>query len=100
MAAKRRLEYSITAGDDLESIQRYIVADNPKAAAQVIENILATADSLVDYPMLGKPWRRAGTRKLVLKKYPYTIIYQLTPVTVFVLTVAHQSRKHTGSEKK
>ena len=100
MAAKRRLEYSITAGDDLESIQRYIAADNPKAAAQVIENILAAADSLVDFPMLGKPWRRAGTRKLVLKKYPYTIIYQLTPVAVFVLTVAHQSRKHTGSEMK
>jgi hypothetical protein len=50
--------------------------------------------------MLGKPWRRAGTRKLVLKKYPYSIIYRLTPVAVFVLTVAHQSRKHTGSKKK
>ena len=100
MAAKRRLEYSIAAGDDLESIQRYIAADNPKAAAQVIENIMAAADNLIDFPMLGKPWRRAGTRKLVLKKYPYSIIYRLTPVAVFVLTVAHQSRKHTGSEKK
>lgn len=100
MVAKRRLEYSYAAGDDLESIQRYIAADNPKAAAQVIENIMAAADSLIDFPMLGKPWRRAGTRKLVLKKYPYSIIYRLTPVTVVVLTVAHQSRKHTGSKKK
>lgn len=36
MAAKRRLEYGIAAGDDLESIQRYIEAENPKAAARVI----------------------------------------------------------------
>ena len=36
MAAKRRLEYAIAAGDDLESIQRYIEAENPKAAARVI----------------------------------------------------------------
>jgi toxin ParE1/3/4 len=100
VVAKRRLEYTFAAGDDLESIQRYIAADNPKAAAQVIENIMAAADSLIDFPMLGKPWRRAGTRKLVLKKYPYSIIYRLTPVMVFVLTVAHQSRKHTGSKKK
>ncbi|MDO8754651.1 MAG: type II toxin-antitoxin system RelE/ParE family toxin [Anaerolineales bacterium] len=100
MAAKKRLEYSIAAGDDLESIQRYIAADNPKAATQVIENIMAAADNLLDFPMMGNPWRRAGTRKLVLKKYPYTIIYRLTTVAVFVLAVAHQSRKHTGSEKK
>ena len=36
MAAKRRLEYAIAAGDDLESIQRYIEAENPKAAVRVI----------------------------------------------------------------
>jgi len=36
VAAKRRLEYAIAAGDDLESIQRYIEAENPKAAARVI----------------------------------------------------------------
>ncbi|MCR4297679.1 MAG: type II toxin-antitoxin system RelE/ParE family toxin [Gallionella sp.] len=100
MAAKRRLEYAIAAGDDLESIQRYIEVENPKAAARVIENIMTAADSLIDFPLLGKPWRRAGTRKLVLTKYPYSIIYRLTPVTVFVLTIAHQSREHTGRGKK
>lgn len=59
MAAKRRLEYAIAAGEDLESIQRYIEAENPKAAARVIENIMTAADSLIDFPLLGKPWRRA-----------------------------------------
>ncbi len=36
MVAKRLLEYAIAAGADLESIQRYIEAENPKAAARVI----------------------------------------------------------------
>jgi plasmid stabilization system protein ParE len=53
VVAKRRLEYSFAAGDDVESIQRYIAADNPKAAAQVIENIMAAADSLIDIPNVG-----------------------------------------------
>lgn len=100
MAVKRRLEYTIAAGDDLESIQHYIEVENPKAAARVIENIMTAADSLIDFPLLGKPWRCAGTRKLVLTKYPYSIIYRLTPATVFVLTIAHQSRKHTERGKK
>jgi plasmid stabilization system protein ParE len=54
VVAKRRLEYSFAAGDDLESIQRYIAADNPKAAAQVIENIMAAADSLIDISNVGQ----------------------------------------------
>lgn len=56
------------ACDDLESIQRYIEAANPKAAVRVIENIMTAADSLIVFPLLGKPWRRAGIRKLVLEK--------------------------------
>ena len=95
MAAKRQLEYSRVAGDDLESIKRYIDVGNPKAAARVLESILAAADSLIDFPMTGKPWRRVGTRKLVLSKHPYSIIYRLTPSKVIVLAVAHQSRKHS-----
>lgn len=99
MDAKRQLEYSRAAGDDLESIQRYIEVDNSKAAARVLESILDAADGLIDFPMTGKPWRRVGTRKLVLSKYPYSIIYRLTPSSVIVLAVAHQSRKHIGRSK-
>lgn len=99
MTVKRQLEYSRAAGDDLESIRRYIEADNPKAAARVLEYITEAADGLIGFPMTGKPWRRAGTRKLVLTKYPYSIIYRVEPSTVIVLTVAHQSRKHTGRGK-
>lgn len=99
MVAKRQLEYSIAAGDDLESIKRYIEAENPKAAARVLEYITEAADGLLDFPMTGKPWRRAGSRKLVLTKYPYSIIYRVEPSKVVVLTVAHQSRKHFGRGK-
>lgn len=99
MAEKKQLEYSRAAGDDLESIKRYIEADNPKAAARVLESITGAADGLIDFPMTGKPWRRPGTRKLVLSKYPYSIIYRLTSSKVIVLAVAHQSRKHFGRGK-
>ncbi|MBY0576906.1 MAG: type II toxin-antitoxin system RelE/ParE family toxin [Gallionellaceae bacterium] len=99
MAAKRQLDYSRAAGDDLELIKRYIEADNPKAAVHVLEYITAAADGLLDFPMTGKPWRRAGSRKLVLTKYPYSIIYRVEPSKVVVLTVAHQSRKHAGRGK-
>jgi plasmid stabilization system protein ParE len=55
--------------------------------------IKSTAELLLNQPLLGKPWVRAGTRKLVLSKYPYSIIYKLTQSKVFVLAVAHHSLK-------
>lgn len=44
--------------------------------------------------MIGKPWTRAGTRKLVLQKYTYSIIYKIASGKVVILAVAHQSLKH------
>lgn len=99
MSEKRQLEYSRAAGDDLESIKRYIEVDNPKAAARVLEYITDAADGLLDFPLTGKLWRRAGSRKLVLTKYSYSIIYRVEPSKVVVLAVAHHSRKHFGRVK-
>jgi len=40
----------------------------------VAEAILKTAQQLEVNPLLGKPGREAGTRELVMPKYPYILI--------------------------
>ena len=75
-------------------IQQYLEELNPSAAVRVMGEIKITAELLMNQPLLGKPWTRAGTRRLVLAKYPYSIIYKLTRSSVIVLTIAHQSLKH------
>lgn len=91
---KRQLEWSIRAQLNVLSIQEYIAEDNPLAAARVLDHIAQSGNSLAEFPMTGKPWIRAGTRKLVLTKFPYSILYKLTATKVIVLAVAHQSRRH------
>lgn len=91
---KRQLEWSIRSQQNVLSIQEYISADDPIAATRVLDLIAHAGNSLAEFPMMGKPWLRAGTRKLVLTKFPYSIIYKLTATKVIVLAVAHQSRKH------
>jgi addiction module RelE/StbE family toxin len=90
----RSVEYSTRATSNLKTIKAFIEQENPPAALRVVEHITESADGLMDFPMTGKPWTRAGTRKLVLSKFPYSIIYKLTPAKVIVLAVAHQSRKN------
>ncbi len=91
----RSVEYAARALRNLENIKTYISKDNPAAAERVVVHIAESADGLMDFPLTGKPWLRAGTRKLTLAKYPYSIIYKLTPTRVVVLAVAHQSQKFT-----
>ena len=78
----------------MAAIKQYIAADNPIAAEQVVTYIIATADSLSAFPLLGRMGRKAGTRELVVPQYPYLLVYRLTASKVTILTVAHQSRKH------
>ncbi|MGZ8966527.1 MAG: type II toxin-antitoxin system RelE/ParE family toxin [Gallionella sp.] len=72
-------------------ISAHISQDNPAAAQRVSKLITDSVDGLLDFPMLGKPWLKVGTRKLVLPKYPYSIIYKLTPEALFVLAIDHHS---------
>jgi addiction module RelE/StbE family toxin len=90
----RSVEYTTRATVNLKAIKAFIAQENPSAALRVVEYITDSADRLIDHPLMGKPWTKAGTRKLVLSTFPYSIIYKLTPAKVIVLAVAHQSRKN------
>lgn len=47
---------------------------------------------LLDYPKLGATWRGA-TRRLPLRRFPYSIVYELRGAEVRVIALAHQRRK-------
>lgn len=49
---------------------------------------------LVQHPLLGASWRH-GKRRLVMKHFPYAVIYAITDHEIQVLAVAHHSR-HPG----
>lgn len=47
---------------------------------------------LCNYPRLGPVWR-GTTRRFPLRRFPYTIIYQIKLEEVRVIALAHQSRR-------
>jgi plasmid stabilization system protein ParE len=49
-------------------------------------------DLLCAYPRLGAVWR-GTTRRLPIRRFPYSIIYQVKPEEVRVIALAHQRRK-------
>jgi plasmid stabilization system protein ParE len=49
-------------------------------------------DLLLEHPALGAIWRH-GRRRLVMRRFPYAIIYTVAQDQLRILAVAHQSRR-------
>ena len=73
----------------------YIAQDNPEAAQRVRDAIISAVESLADSPHRGRPGQRAGTRELVIAKFPaYIVVYRVSDTEVRIIRVWHgrQSR--------
>ena len=92
-AEEKRLEWTQRASEDVLAIYSYIAQDNRRAAEAVVSHLIASAQQLCQFPSLGRPGRRKGTRELVLTRYPYLLVYRVTAKSVSIATVVHQRRR-------
>ena len=76
---------------DLAEIEQYIAQDKPEAARRVAAHLWSSVEHLAEFPRLGKPGRRPGTRELVVA--PYTITYRMRTDRLEILSVWHGRRQ-------
>lgn len=57
-----------------------------------VEAIEYEVARLVEFPLIGKPIIR-GARRWVLRDWPYSIIYQPILGGVYIIAIAHHSRR-------
>jgi len=89
-----QIKWTKLAQEDLESIQKYIYDNNPKAAKEVVLHIIDRVEVLIPKNnAIGRAGRVLGTRELVITKYPYIIPYRVKNDEIHVLRILHTSRK-------
>ncbi len=87
-----KLTWSAFALSDRDAIFTYIEADNP-AAAVLLDERIAAARRVLDFPASGRVGRIAGTRELVINGTPYVAAYAITETTVRILRVLHGAQE-------
>lgn len=89
-----RVRWTRQAEGDREDILAYIAADNVHAAIAMDELFGAAAARLIDFPLLGKRGRIAGTRELIPHE-SYRMVYEVDDAaqTVWVLALLHTARQ-------
>jgi addiction module RelE/StbE family toxin len=88
-----KIVWSRRAMRHLTHVRDYIAKDSPKAAQEVATRILEAVERLADYPNLGRPGRKPGTRELVVPHTPYVIPYRVRGERVEVIAVFHGSQR-------
>ena len=90
-----RIRWTNPARRTLAEHITFIAQDNPDAAQRVRDAIIAAVESLANHPHRGRQGQRAGTRELVIPKFPtYIVVYRVTETEVRITRVWHgrQSR--------
>lgn len=72
----------------------YIAQENPKAAIKQDGSIEKQTGQLVEYPEMGRPGRKQGTRELVISQTNFVVIYRvkLKAKRIEIWRVLHSSQ--------
>jgi plasmid stabilization system protein ParE len=87
--------WTARAISDLSEIENYIAHDKPEAAGRVASHLLSSVEHLAEFPHLGKPGRRPGTRNLVAS--PYIVTYRVRRNLLEILSVWHGRRRRVSN---
>ena len=89
-----RIRLLQAATTSLDEAMIYIAEQEDEEAAKKLYVYIRTQiDNLLDHPYRGRTGQVAGTRELVIDKYPFIIPYLVKNDELQILDIFHTSRK-------
>lgn len=88
-----QIRFHPAAGKELNrAVDWYIQEAGQRIAAGLVEDFNHLLALIQDHPQIGV-LEKSGARKLVFRRYPYTLVYRVQDSAIVVLAVAHHSRR-------
>ena len=90
------LEWTPRAREERNSAIEHIAQENLVAALEQLDKIERQTDKLLQYPEIGRPGRKQGTRELVIQKTNFIVVYRLNSKikSIVILRVLHTSQAY------
>jgi toxin ParE1/3/4 len=90
---KMPIIWTSPAREQLADLHEYIAESSEPAADQQVAILLYATNILSDFPEMGRPGRRRGTRELIVNGTPYIVAYRIRNSTIRILAVVHGARR-------
>lgn len=85
-------DYHPDARDEIRSSYEWYLERNVEKADEFLDRVLTLIDLALDYPEIGSPYLYR-TRRLLLRSFPFIIVYQELRETLFIVALSHTSRR-------
>ena len=85
-------QFHSEAAAELDEAVRYYQARSPDLRARFVSAVSEAISLVCEYPELGAPVE-SGIRRVLVREFPYSLIYELRGGSVFILVVAHVRRR-------
>lgn len=80
------------ARDELRGARLWYEERSPLSGAAFIQEVDATVSRITDAPLL-YPLIEYGARRVVLRRFPFNVLYRVTTGEIVIIAVAHQKRR-------
>lgn len=84
------LKWTTNAERDLVRLHAFLAPVNPRAAAQVAQQLVASAEQLLTYPQLGvqlDQFTPRDVRRMIIEDYE--LRYEITENAIYILRIWH-----------
>lgn len=89
-----RIRWTLPAADDLAGICDCTEDhDGPEAARRLAFRLTQGIESLMQFPLRGRPGRVEGTRELVFPGLPFLAIYRIREDVTEILRILHGAQR-------
>lgn len=88
-----KLQWMTRARHERAAAIDYIAAESPAAALEQLDQIERQTDMLSQFPEMGRPGRKQGTRELVISRTPFVVVYRVNKDRIEVMRVLHGSQQ-------
>ena len=89
-----RVRWTEAAARDLTAICDYIqIHNSAESARRVALRIHESLSSLPQFPHIGRPGKKNGTRELVIRGLPFLAIYRVGEEVIEVVRILHAAQR-------
>jgi plasmid stabilization system protein ParE len=88
----RELKYLREALEEAEAAARWHAERSPAAAAAFSEEMDGAESAIARLPEAWPPFEH-GTRRYLLRRFPFSVVYRVEPHRVVIVAVAHARRR-------
>jgi plasmid stabilization system protein ParE len=87
-----RISFDLAAQRELDEAADFYDLESPGLGTEFLDVVETTLTGLLDFPE-SSPILLGETRKLVLERFPYSVMYWTDGEVVAVYAIAHHSRR-------